>query len=296
MHEAFHNTQASALVGGEDSIASGFDGPVVHHGMQHYDSHDLSGQYYEHEPSCKNFVLWCSVFHLAPLLASSTSHLSKQLSPASSTHLAIPAMATSINSVSEIPKSCRPPENPILRLGFEILCIVAVSQKSLGHWKDTRTAEWKEHVRMMINRFQNSNVTAGLVLATTTLFLSSDPPLPHLMAYTTSISYIFGMVSFGAALLSVISGAAVLIIYETSTTQKDMESLRRMTRVQVISLLVWLAWPSVCLAVSTCFLFISIFIACFWSDNIIVNFITILACLAFLSNGALTLYIYNVVG
>jgi hypothetical protein len=34
------------------------------------------------------------------------------------------------------------------------------------------------------------------------------------------------MVSFGAALLSVISGAAVLVIYETSTTHKDMETLK----------------------------------------------------------------------
>lgn len=149
---------------------------------------------------------------------------------------------------------------------------------------------------MMVNRFQNSNVTAGLVLATTTLFLSSEPPMVRLMAYGTPISYIFAMVAFGAALLSVISGAAVLIIYETSTTHKDMESLKHMSRHQVIALLLWLAYPSICLSFATFFLFVSIFIACFWSDNITVNIITILACLAFLANGALTIYVYSVVG
>jgi len=46
------------------------------------------------------------------------------------------------------------------------------------------------------------------------------------MAYNSSISYLFAMVSFSAALLSVISGAAVLVIYETSTSNKDMESLK----------------------------------------------------------------------
>jgi hypothetical protein len=71
-----------------------------------------------------------------------------------------------------------------------------------------------------------TGLQAGLVLATTTLFLSSQPPIEHLMAYNSSVSYIFAMISFGAALLSVISGAAVLVIYETSTTHKDMETLK----------------------------------------------------------------------
>ncbi|KIK45821.1 hypothetical protein CY34DRAFT_487003 [Suillus luteus UH-Slu-Lm8-n1] len=205
-------------------------------------------------------------------------------------------MTTSVNSTLEVPKNCRAPNHPILRLAFKILCIVAVSQKSLDHWKDTKNKEWKEHVSMMVNRFQNSNVTAGLVLATTTLFLSSQPPIEHLMAYNSSVSYIFAMISFGAALLSVISGAAVLVIYETSTTHKDMETLKHMSRHQVIALLLWLAYPSICLSVATCFLFVSIFIACFWSDNNVVNIITILGCVAFLSNGVLTLYVLSVVG
>jgi hypothetical protein len=46
------------------------------------------------------------------------------------------------------------------------------------------------------------------------------------MAFDTRASYVFAMMAFSAALLSVISGAAVVIIYETSVTHKDMERLR----------------------------------------------------------------------
>ncbi|KAG1889597.1 uncharacterized protein F5891DRAFT_141040 [Suillus fuscotomentosus] len=140
------------------------------------------------------------------------------------------------------------PNNSILRLAFKILCVIAVSRESLDHWEDTKKKEWKDHVSIMVNQFQNTNITAGLVLATATLFLSSVPPIEHLMAYNFSISYIFAMVSFGAALLSVISGSAVLVIYETSTAHKDMETLKRMPRHQVIALLLWLAYPSVLLS------------------------------------------------
>ncbi|KAG1819540.1 uncharacterized protein BJ212DRAFT_1575834 [Suillus subaureus] len=269
----------------------------------------------------------------------------------------------SVNLTPEVPENCRAPNHPILRLAFKILCIIAVSQKSLDHWNDTKNKEWKEHVSVMVNRFQNSNITAGLVLATTTLFLSSVPPIEHLMAYNSSISYLFAMISFSAALLSVISGAAVLVIYETSTSNKDMESLKAglvlataalllvssppvtslmafdtpasyvfaiiafsaallsvisgaavvviyetstthkdmkylkvMPRHQIICLLLWLAYPSICLAVAVCFLFASLFIACFCSGNVPVQVITALGCSAFLINGILTLYVFNFVG
>jgi hypothetical protein len=46
------------------------------------------------------------------------------------------------------------------------------------------------------------------------------------MAFDSRASYVFAMMAFSAALLSVISGAAVVIIYETSVTHKDMERLK----------------------------------------------------------------------
>lgn len=204
--------------------------------------------------------------------------------------------STTTNSGSQVLTNFSPPTNPILKSAFKVLCVVAVSRTSLDHWGDTETGEWKEHITVMVNRFQNSNVTAGLVLATTALLLTSNPPVTRLMAYDTPASYVFAMIAFSAALLSVISGAALVIIYETSTTHKDMTRLRHMSGRQIICLLLWLAYPSICLAVATCFLFVSLFIACFCSGNILVQVITASGCLAFLNNGILTLYVFHFVG
>ncbi|KAG1858397.1 hypothetical protein DFJ58DRAFT_876579 [Suillus subalutaceus] len=203
---------------------------------------------------------------------------------------------TSINSDPRVLRNFQPLTRPILKLAFKVLCVVAVSRTSLDHWGNTKNDEWKDHVTVMINRFQNSNITAGLVLATAALLLVSSSPVTSLMAFDTPASYVFAIIAFSAALLSVISGAAVVVIYETSITHKDMESLRDMPRHQIICLLLWLAYPSICLAVAACSLFASLFIACFCSGNVLVQVITALGCLAFFINGVLTLHVFNFVG
>lgn len=203
---------------------------------------------------------------------------------------------TPTDSGSQVLTNFSPPTHPILKSAFKVLCVVAVSRTSLEHWGKTKDKEWKEHITVMVNRFQNSNITAGLVLATTALLLTSNPPVTSLMAYDTPASYVFAMIAFSAALLSVISGAALVVIYETSTTHKDMEHLRHMSPHQIICLLLWLAYPSICLAVSTCCLFVSLFIACFCSGNVPVQVITASSCSAFFISGILTLYVYDFVG
>jgi len=91
------------------------------------------------------------------------------------------------------------------------------------------------------------------------------------MNYENPASYILALAAFGGALLSVITGAAVLVIYETTVTHKDMGTLKvslfvlsgacfyivqDMSRRKVVFLLVWLAWPSVCLGFATFCLFL----------------------------------------
>ncbi|KAG1835697.1 hypothetical protein EV424DRAFT_1358341 [Suillus variegatus] len=200
-----------------------------------------------------------------------------------------------LRSASQVLKNFAPPTHPILKSAFKIMCVVAVSRTSLEHWRDTNNEEWKEHVSVMVNRFQNSNVTAGLVLATTALLLTTSSPVTSLMVLDTAASYVFAMIAFSAALLSVISGAAVVVIYQTSTVHKDMEHLKDMSRCQIICLLLWLAYPSICLAVAACCLFVSLFIACFCSGNVLVQVITATGCSAFVVNGLLTLHVFNCV-
>ncbi|KAG2158133.1 uncharacterized protein EDB93DRAFT_1246619 [Suillus bovinus] len=204
----------------------------------------------------------------------------------------MPSDTAENSATSPILKNFPPITNPILKVLFEVLCVVAVSRTSIDHWAHTCGDEWKEHVKVMINRCEHSNVTAGLILATTALLLTSQSPLSSLMAYDISASYVFAVISFSAALLSVISGAALVVIYETSTVHKDMECLKDMTREHVIYLLLWLAYPSVCLSVSAFFLFVSLFIACFSSRNIFIQVIMALSGLAFTLNGILTIHVF----
>ncbi|KAJ8594662.1 hypothetical protein M405DRAFT_808582 [Rhizopogon salebrosus TDB-379] len=202
----------------------------------------------------------------------------------------------STSSSNKLPASCRPPKHFIWGPAFKLLCIIAVSRTSLEHWKDTKGEGWKEHIKVTTNRFQYSNLTAGLILTTTAVLLSSSPPLTDLMDYDAPASYIIALIAFGAALLSVISGAAVLVMYETGTSHKDMDTLKHMSRRKVICLLLWLAWPSVCLAVATFCLFLSVFIACLRNGSIIVQIIAALSFLAFFVNSILALDVFTFVG
>jgi hypothetical protein len=157
------------------------------------------------------------------------------------------------------------------------------------------------------------------------MFLSSNPPLIHLMAYNSTASYMFAMVTFGAALLSVTSGVAVHVMYETSITHRDMDALK-------VSLFVWdsviwhisstchdgkyfacyVGWhahrsvwpllPALCLCVSevssmmrilvTHDVRTAIFIACFSVRKLFVTVITAACCATFILNGVLTLYVF----
>ncbi|OJA08192.1 hypothetical protein AZE42_11304 [Rhizopogon vesiculosus] len=195
-----------------------------------------------------------------------------------------------------LPKSCQPPKQYVLGLMFKVLCIIAVSRTSLDHWEDTRRDEWKHHTETVINRFQYSNITAGLILATTAVLLSSHPPVTPLMSYDTPASYILTLVASCAALLSVISGAVVIIMYETGTTHYDMQTLKGMSRRKIVFLLLWLAWPSVCLAVAAVCLFLSIFIACFFAGNIIVKVMASLCLVTLFVSGVLALDVLMFVG
>ncbi|KAG2050133.1 hypothetical protein BDR06DRAFT_1011582 [Suillus hirtellus] len=71
------------------------------------------------------------------------------------------------------------PENIILRLCYKALCLIAVSKPSLDHWRylmeRPMKKEWIAHKKMVVNRFENMNITAGLVLTTTAVFVSTAP-------------------------------------------------------------------------------------------------------------------------
>jgi len=56
--------------------------------------------------------------------------------------------------------------------------------------------------------------------------LFSQPPLTRFMACDTPAAYILAVIAFYTALLSVIFGTGVVVMYESCTTHKDMSRLK----------------------------------------------------------------------
>ncbi|KAG1752023.1 hypothetical protein EDB19DRAFT_1824428 [Suillus lakei] len=143
----------------------------------------------------------------------------------------------------------------LLRAHFVIPVIPSsgtiVISRALDHWKVTMSEEWK----------QQPDFEPG------PLFLPSDL-LTRSMAYDTTISYMFAMVAFGAALLSVTPRVAVHAMYDTSVTHMDMD-----TQISQAALL------ALCVCRSTFKHF---------------TIMTTANCVAFFFNGVLTLYVLSV--
>lgn len=175
--------------------------------------------------------------------------------------------------------------------------MIAVSKSSLDHWRylieRPIKKEWIAHKEMVVNRFENMNITAGLVLTTTAVFVSTTPPFDPLMPYASHGSYILQLCSFVASLISLMIGTSVLIIYDTCyANDRVLKSLMN-SRPRRICCLILMAYPSLALAVSTLALMTSFFIAGFTSDKLFVKIMTATTYLALLFLGALAVYVFS---
>ncbi|KAG1734886.1 uncharacterized protein EDB91DRAFT_575104 [Suillus paluster] len=195
---------------------------------------------------------------------------------------------------------CKPPKNAFWRLWFKALCMIAVSKPSLEHWDDLihdrKKDEWEEHKKMVIDRLGNMNVTAGLVLTTSAVFISTNPPFQPLMPYASHGSYILQVAAFVAALISLMTGTSVLIIYDTCYAGNDMKdllkSLKRNRR-RLVCCLLLMAYPSMALAVSTLALMTAVFIAGFTSDKLFVQILTAFTYVTLILLALLALYVFS---
>ncbi|KAG1743832.1 hypothetical protein EDB19DRAFT_541989 [Suillus lakei] len=153
------------------------------------------------------------------------------------------------------PDWCRLPKNAFYRVFFKALCMIAVSKPSVEHWEElgqkSEEPKWDKHKKMVINRFQNMNVTAGLVLTTSAVFISTTPPNQTLIPYASHGSYILQVSSFIAALISLMTGTSVLIIYDNCYAHKGILEAFKRSRRRLIFCLILMAFPSLALAVST---------------------------------------------
>ncbi|KAG2119318.1 hypothetical protein DEU56DRAFT_137027 [Suillus clintonianus] len=189
------------------------------------------------------------------------------------------------------------PKNIVLRLCYKALCMIAVSKSSVEHWRHLIERpikqEWVEHKQMVVNRFENMNVTAGLVLTTSAVFLSTNPPYQPLMPYASHGSYILQMSAFVAALISLMTGTSVLIIYDTCYTNDQLLKSLMRSRPRRICCLMLMAYPSFALAVSTLTLMTAFFIAGFTSDKLFVKILTAVTYLTLIVLAILATYVFS---
>ncbi|KAG1857002.1 hypothetical protein DFJ58DRAFT_727019 [Suillus subalutaceus] len=214
-----------------------------------------------------------------------------------------------------IPKWCALPNHAIPRVLFKALCMIAISKSSVEHWEELRQIsiknseelernstepkrnsmdeKWEKHKKMLINRFENMNITAGLVLTSSAVFISTIPRNNPISYTLRKRSYILLVISFVTALMSLMTGTSVLIIYDTCYAHKDVLESFKESRLRLIICLLLMAFPTLALIVSTFALMSAIYIAGFTSDKPYVKVLTGLACVILFLLAGLAIYVFN---
>lgn len=174
--------------------------------------------------------------------------------------------------------------------------MIAISRSSVEHWEELRQIsiksrqnpevherssteeQWEKHKKMVIARFQNMNITAGLVLTSSTVFISTNPPIELLVPYANYVSYTLEVFSFVAALISLIVGTSVVIIYDPCYAHADILESFKESRLRLICCLMLMAFPSLALVASTLALMAAVFIAGITSDKVFMKVMSAITC------------------
>ncbi|KAG2346215.1 hypothetical protein BDR05DRAFT_70016 [Suillus weaverae] len=215
------------------------------------------------------------------------------------TILSVLPMSTYLTSIGppNVPPWCALPKNPFCRVFFRVLCMIAISKSSVEHWEELRQSpedpKWDKHKKLVTNRFENMNIVAGLVLTSSAVFISTSPPTQSFVPYGNHVSYILEVLSFVTALISLMTGTSVLVVYDTCYAHKGiLESLEK-SRLRLILCLMLMAFPSLALVVSTLALMIAVFIAGFISDKLVMKVLTAGTCAIFCILAGLAVYVFN---
>ncbi|KAG2127938.1 uncharacterized protein EDB93DRAFT_1185676 [Suillus bovinus] len=133
------------------------------------------------------------------------------------------------------------------------------------HWMSKISDdEWEKHRKISVDRLNNTNIVAGLVLTTSAIFVSTQPPLTSFLPYTIRGCYVLALGSFAHALGGLLSGLAVVNIYG-SCDRIWAKRVLTSTRFRLCCTLLFMGWPTVSLTLSIMFLMLSLMIACYAS-------------------------------
>ncbi|KAH8101517.1 hypothetical protein BXZ70DRAFT_933682 [Cristinia sonorae] len=119
--------------------------------------------------------------------------------------------------------SMKPPFSSVMELIFKILCLLSFGSESLDElWSIMRVATtepekfigYKDRV---VSRVGVLTVTAGLLLATTAAFATTNPPSPEILDYSKTGPYSCILTSFGFTLGALVVGSSQLFVMTQCT-------------------------------------------------------------------------------
>ncbi|KIM85535.1 hypothetical protein PILCRDRAFT_5228 [Piloderma croceum F 1598] len=194
----------------------------------------------------------------------------------------LPFYSELISTLDEKQSHWKVPDNPFLGLCFRLLCWISVGDESLdATWHIVHAVaerpldkgpleKWEKYKEKRLNLLTVINILAGLLIATTALFLSTvpptlTPPLPApsvnvLLAYNTYGSYAIMTAAFGAALGAFIVASTQLYILTFCTAARYYHLLGK-GRLRLCYMLVLMAYPSAAIGVSVILCAISLVLA-----------------------------------
>lgn len=176
------------------------------------------------------------------------------------------------------------PDNPILAFCFRILCWLSVGDDNLELvWEVVHDSEEKfaKYRKLKLGLISVITVVAGLLIATTAVFLTTSPPttnlstanppitITSLLPYNTYGAYAFMTASFGAALGALIVGSTQVYLLSTCSGYRFGRLLGRSSRFRLWYALALMAYPTVAVGFSVILCATSLVLAGWDGDHLL---------------------------
>ncbi|KIM53954.1 hypothetical protein SCLCIDRAFT_1222367 [Scleroderma citrinum Foug A] len=154
------------------------------------------------------------------------------------------------NSIPDIPECWKVPQvepgrpwTYLVAVLWRLLCVVSIFRPDLEHhWVSKQSTEgWKIQENRTVSRLTNSNTAAGLILTTTAVFITTQPP-SSTWNYSQTAANCLCIFSLSHSLMSIWFGTFVIIVYQAMTREWALEVLMS-TRLRLCCTLVALALP-----------------------------------------------------
>lgn len=171
-----------------------------------------------------------------------------------------------------------------MSLLMRVLCFFALGRPDFQyHWKSLQSEQAFEAVRSRLcSILVNSLTAAGILLATSGIFLTTGTPVPY-FDYTSSVPYYLLYVSLMLAMIAMlISGLSMLrwIHAERQWTQKQL----KLGDYFVVCYLLSIVTPMFLVAWSLHFFMLAIMIAGFYSQSTVCRAVTALWLVTYIAN------------